>query len=133
MIVVDTNVLVYTILEVQFIAATAALFEADSHWTAPALWRSEFRNVLSSCMRTGQITLDQARRAMAAAADRMTAREFQVDSDAVLECSFQSRLSAYDCELVVLAQQLDIPLVTADRRIVRAFPKQARLLSDYAR
>jgi predicted nucleic acid-binding protein len=58
----------------------------------------------------------------------MRDREHAVDSGLVLDCIEHSALSAYDCEFVALAQQLQITLVTADRAIVKAFPMIARPL-----
>ncbi len=37
----------------------------------------------------------------------------------------ESNCSAYDCEFVALAQQLDVSLITLDRRILREFPNVA--------
>ena len=45
-----------------------------------------------------------------------------VDSTAVMQLVSQSTCSAYDCEFVALAQELDVSLVTSDRRILRDFP-----------
>jgi predicted nucleic acid-binding protein len=40
----------------------------------------------------------------------------------VLELASRSGCSAYDCEFVALAQDLEVPLVTNDRQILKAFP-----------
>jgi predicted nucleic acid-binding protein len=37
----------------------------------------------------------------------------------------------YDCEFVALAQHLDVPLVTADKKILREFPVIAKSLDAY--
>ncbi len=52
-------------------------------------------------------------------------REYTVVSHKVLQLAGQSGCSAYDCEFVSLAMDLEIPLVTSDRQILRAFPKVA--------
>lgn len=133
MIVVHTNVLVYALVGGQLAAATEWLFADDPWWVAPILWRSEFCNVMTVHVRAKRMSLTDAKDAIRAAESRMRNREYQVSLHAVIDCADESGLSGYDCEFVVLARQLSIPLVTADRRIVRAFPKQARLLSEYAR
>jgi predicted nucleic acid-binding protein len=132
-IVVDTNVLVYSLVGGELAAATELLFADDPWWVAPILWRSEFCNVMTVHLRAKRMSLTDAKDAITAAERRMRDREYQVALHAVIDCASESGLTGYDCEFVVLARQLSIPLVTADGRIVRAFPKQARLLSEYAR
>jgi predicted nucleic acid-binding protein len=64
-----------------------------------------------------------------AAAERLLAgREFAVDSAEVLRLAAESGCSAYDCEFVVLAEFLGVPLVSADRRLVERFPARVRSL-----
>ena len=55
--------------------------------------------------------------------------EFTVDSDTVLALAAGSGCSAYDCEFVALAEYLDVPLVSADRKLKAEFGKRVRLLS----
>lgn len=44
-----------------------------------------------------------------------------------------SACSAYDCEFVALAKDLDIPLVTADKQILTQFPDVAVSLATFVR
>ena len=55
----------------------------------------------------------------------MAGREYSVVSQQVIQLAKESGCSAYDCEFVSLAMDLGIPLVTADRQILRAFPNVA--------
>ena len=51
--------------------------------------------------------------------------EYSVLSTHVLTLAARSGCSAYDCEFVALAQDLEVPLVTSDRQILKAFPTMA--------
>ena len=55
----------------------------------------------------------------------------RVPSLDVLRLASESGCSAYDCEFVVLAQNLAIRLVTLDRKVQLAFPKVAVSLEDF--
>ncbi len=132
MIVVDTNVMAYLFLPgVWHEEARRALIE-DPDWRAPALWRSEFRNVLATYLRGGHIALGEALTLAAWAEDRMEGREYRVDSSSVLRLSAQSGLAAYDCEFVALARDLGAPLLTSDRGLLEAFPDSTVPLSSFA-
>lgn len=125
MIVVDTNVLAYFFLRSDFTAAAEALYARDSDWVAPRLWRSEFRNVLTGCMRREGLALEKAQSIQAAAERLLAGREFESDSDWVLRLVSESQCSAYDCEFVALAQRLGLQLATADAKLRREFPTVA--------
>ena len=125
MIVVDTNVLAYLYLPSEHTAHAEALLRQDAEWTAPVLWRSEFRNILAGYMRRKILTLDQARAMQAEAEGLMAGNEHDVDSARVLELVRDSDCSAYDCEFVALAVQLRCKLVTMDAKLLKAFPEHA--------
>src|SRR5581483_4423010 len=100
-----------------------ALLRRDPEWTAPVLWRSEFRNILAGYMRRKTLTLDQARAVQMEAEALMAGNERDVDSARVLELVRDSDCTAYDCEFVAVAMQLDVKLITGDTKVLRAFPK----------
>jgi predicted nucleic acid-binding protein len=86
--------------------------------------------VLANQIRVGRITLDGAQSIHIEAEQLLDGREFAVDSAEVLRLAAESGRSAYDCEFVVLADYFDVPLYSADRRLVERFPGRARLLAD---
>lgn len=129
MIVVDTNVIAYLWLPGRFTGGAEALVQRDPEWAAPLLWRSEFRNVLAGSLRRGDVDLDTANQLAVRAETHLRGREFAVGSAEVLARVEGSRCSAYDCEFVVLAQELGVPLVTTDRRILADFPQTAVALT----
>lgn len=130
MIVVDTNVVAYLYLPGDRTAATEALREREPEWAAPVLWRSEMRNLLATQVRAGRLTLDVASSIQVEAERLLRGREFEVDSAEVLRLSVESGCSAYDAEFVALADYLDVPLVSADRRLVDRFPLRASVLGE---
>jgi predicted nucleic acid-binding protein len=127
-IVVDTNVVAYLYLPGDRTGATEALRQKDPVWAAPSLWRSEMRNLLATQVRAGRLELEVAQLIQFEAEHLLRGHEFQVDSAEVLRLSVESGCSAYDAEFVALADYLDVPLVSADRRLVERFPARARLL-----
>ena len=128
MIVVDTNVVAYLLLPGPQTAAAEALLEAHPTWAAPPLWRSEWRNVLCGYLRRGSLSLEQVIALQEQAETLVIGHEELVQSEAVLQLAASSGCSAYDCEFVVADQQLDAPLVTADRALLKAFPALTRSL-----
>jgi predicted nucleic acid-binding protein len=128
MIVVDTNVVAYLLLPGPQTAAAEALLESQPTWAAPPLWRSEWRNVLCGTLRRGSLSLEQVIALQLQAETLVIGHEEPVHSEAVLRLAASSGCSAYDCEFVVAAQQLDAPLVTADRALLKAFPALTRSL-----
>ena len=129
MIVVDSNILAYLYLPGDRTAAAEALLEQDPEWAAPTLWRSEFRNILAGYMRRKTVTFDQACSLQREAESLLAGAEFAVDSSAVLELVRDSDCSAYDCEFIALAIQLNTKLVTVDKKLLREFPTRAIALA----
>jgi predicted nucleic acid-binding protein len=128
MIVVDTNVLAYLWLPGERTKAAERLLKKDPDWNAPLLWRSEFRNVLAGCLRRGDLSFETALQIADGAERQMRGREFTVPSAQVLTRVDQSDCSAYDCEFVVLADELGVSLITSDDKLLKSFPAITRPL-----
>jgi predicted nucleic acid-binding protein len=122
MIVVDTNVVAYLLLEGPQTEKAEALLLHDPEWAAPVLWRSELRNVLSGFMRRGQLERQQVLRLQGQAESLLQGREVAVDSADVFRLVEASDCSAYDCEFVAAALALQTRLISSDRQLLRAFP-----------
>ena len=63
---------------------------------------------------------------MVAAEAHMAEREYDVVSSKVLTLAQASGCTSYDCEFVVLAQELGVPLIAVDRQLLARFPVVAR-------
>ena len=132
MIVSDTNLIGYFFIKGDFTDTAQAVFKKDAAWIAPLLWRSEFRNVLALYMRKKFLSFPQALDLMGEAEFLMSGMEYSVPSSTVLGLAADSRCSAYDCEFVALAQELNVMLVTSDSLILEEFPALAVHISKYA-
>jgi predicted nucleic acid-binding protein len=128
LIVVDTNVVAYLLLPGPRTELAEALRRQDRQWAVPPLWRSEFRNVLTQHVRRDLLDLAAAVALVHKAEGLLAAHEQPVASQQVLQLASISNCSSYDCEFVAAAQQLDVPLITEDRAILKAFPMIAKPL-----
>ena len=131
MIVADSNLIAYLLIQGDHTPAAQAVLRRDPIWAAPLLWRSEFRNVLALYLRQQHLSLADAVQYAEEAESLLQGNEYQVESAPVLRLAEQSGCSAYDCEFVQLAQELGIPLVTSDKRALRAFPSVAVSMLDF--
>ena len=131
MIVADTNVITYLLLQGDSTPEAERAFQRDPEWAAPLLWRSEFRNVLAHYIRLRRLSLSQALQLAEQAELLMSGREFSVASPEILTLASDSRCSAYDCEFVALARQLGVSLVTSDQAILEAFAETAVSLEAF--
>ncbi len=131
MIVVDTDIIAYLYLPTELTESVERLLSADSNWVAPALWRSEMRNILSTYLRAERLEFEIACNIQHQAELLMGENEFKMDSITVLTLAKESGCSAYDCEFIALAMSLDTVLVTADKKLLNSFPTTAMSASDY--
>ncbi len=123
MIAVDTNVIAYLFLRGEQADQAEDWLKKDRDWVAPVLWRSEFRNLLAGYLRRKQLTFESMREIQREAEALLIGSEHEVDSLRVFELVRDSNCSAYDCEFVSVAMRLGIKLLTADQKVLKAFPE----------
>lgn len=131
MIVVDTNIIGYFYLPTEQTSRAEQLLVQEPVWAAPALWRSEFRNVLALYLRNAIIDIQTALALQEEAEDLLRNHEFDIPSHKVLSLVSQSSCSAYDCEFVATAQLLGAQLVTQDKKILKEFSDTACSLEQF--
>jgi len=91
---------------------------------APDLVIAEIASALSLAVRTEARSLAAAQEALElVAASPIVVHACGPLAPAALEVSATSQLSAYDAFYAVLARALDVPLVTADRKLAAAVPE----------
>jgi len=129
-IVVDTNIITYLILPSPLNEQADKLFAKDPNWQVPILWRAEFCSVLRKYLNNFESDKKYANEVLKKALSFFKYKEYLVSVEKVLDLSLKSNCSIYDCEFVALAQELNIPLVTGDKKIAKAFPKMTILINS---
>ena len=79
----------------------------------------------------GKFELDLALQHLDTAEDLITGGVHQPAPPAVLRLAADSGCSAYDCQYVQLAKDLDVHLVTHDKEVLGAFPGVAVHPGDF--
>ena len=123
MIVVDTNILLYSTFQLSEPALAAkarALMIAEPRWILPGLWRHEYLNALCTYIRVGGLSTDEAWGYFAQALAAYSDHECPVEMNRALELSQQLGLSGYDAQFVALAEASNVLLITEDKRLLKA-------------
>jgi predicted nucleic acid-binding protein len=130
-IVVDSNIIAYLLIPGDRNVEADGVFQKDSDWIVPLLWRSELRNILTLYMRHSGMSLLLAEQTMTKAESLLAGGEYSVLSSEVLALTHERTISAYDAEYVILAMHFGVPLVTMDKKLLREVPKIAVLPSQF--
>lgn len=131
MIVVDTNIIAYFLIEGERTPQARGLWQHNPDWCLPPLWRHEFLNVLSTYVREGGMDLSGAKRVWHSAGQLFTQMENAVDMDAALELSVAKGISTYDAQFVALAGALGAPLISEDKRLRRRCGEAVMSMAKY--
>ena len=131
MIVVDTNIIHYCWVRGVHTDVAQAVRQQDSDWHAPILWRSELCNVLTAYLRRQSLSREQIVEILDAADQALAGSEHVIADQLVLDVVEGSMLTAYDAEFVALASALSVPLVTADKTVLKAFPDRAMTMEAF--
>jgi predicted nucleic acid-binding protein len=128
-VLVDTNILAYLMIQGDRTAAAQQLFERDSDWCSEAFVIVEFSNVIATYVRTGALTKAQGTKLLVEAQAHIPTLHSVVNAQA-LENAMQFGISAYDARFVSLAKQLKLKLVTEDGKLRVAVPSWTISLAD---
>ncbi len=129
LIVVDTNVLAYFVIEGDHTQNAEAVRARDHDWRVPSLCIYEWLNVVALHVRKGLFARDDGIRYYRRGLALVRIEAALPDPRAILNLVTQSGCSSYDCQFVALAQSLHTRLVTTDKELVAAFPGVAEDLS----
>lgn len=132
MIVADTNLVSYLLIDGEHTEGARAVWGVDADWRLPPLWRAEFLSVLTLSTRVGVLDRAGALLVWRRATALFGSREIDPSGESVLAAALRDGISAYDAQFVALAEHLGVPLVTADKALLRARPDLARSIRAFA-
>ena len=121
MIVVDTSVIAYLLIEGDRTADAQALRLVDPDWRSEPFLLVEFSNLLATPVRAKALSAAQAKSLLESAAQQVAAW-VEVPHAEALAVALERQVSAYDARFVACARRLSAPLVTEDARLRVATP-----------
>jgi predicted nucleic acid-binding protein len=130
MIVVDSNVLAYLLIEGEKTPTARALFERDPDWHSASFAPLELTNILATSIRVARLDDTSANLALAKALTLMENSLHELPQLQVLALANRLRISAYDAFYLGVAIELGVPLVTEDRRLREAAPDRCISLAQ---
>lgn len=127
MIVVDASALLEVLLRTPAAKAVEdRMFAPDQTLHAPHLIDVEVAQVVRRYAANGEIDGDRGRQALADLAD-LSLQRYPHDLLLPRIWDLRSNLTAYDAAYVALAEALEAPLLTRDRRLASAAGHRARV------
>jgi predicted nucleic acid-binding protein len=120
-VLVDTNILVYLMIEGDRTPAAQELYERDADWRSEAFVMVEFSNVLATYVRSKALTYERAIKLLEKALALVPMLTNVMHAQA-LETAAQFGISAYDARFITLAEQMRAKLVTEDIKLQLAVP-----------
>jgi len=131
MIVADATLIIHFSMPGSKTEHAEAVRRKDPVWAAPPLWEYEVLNVIWTYVHFRDLSLAQALEHWDVAQDLIGERTYRMAPAEVLRLAARSGHSAYDCQYVAIAQQLETWLVTSDADVLTAFPEIAISPDDF--
>ena len=131
MIVVDANILIYSLIEGDYSPLVHKLRERDVDWRTTGLCLHETLNVLATYQRRDILTLAQCKKLLEHAERFMKVAQCEMKMEAALAVAAKYTITGYDAQYVALAQSLNVPLITEDRKLREAVPGIAFSMQEF--
>lgn len=129
MVIIDTNVLAYLLIQGDRTRSAQDLYRMDARWRSESFILIEFSNILATYQRSGALSANQAQALLTEAQDRLD-ELIDVPHGAALDVARRFDVSAYDARFLAAAELLEEPLVTEDTRLRAAAPGLTRSIKE---
>ena len=129
MVIIDTNVLAYLLMQGDRTRLAQALYARDPEWRSEAFLLVEFSNVLATYLRMGGLDQIQAQSLLARAEQHVRGLVNLPHANA-LRISGEFGVSAYDARFLAVARQLGGKLVTEDLKLRTVAPTLTQSMEE---
>ena len=129
MLVVDTNVVAYLLIEGDRTGEAQALYARDPDWKSEGFLLIEFCNLLATYVRAGRLD-DAGAAGLLRSAERTLTGVVNLPHARSLALASELGVSAYDARFLAVARQLGTKLVTEDAKLLRAAPALAQRIAQ---
>jgi predicted nucleic acid-binding protein len=129
-LIVDTNIVAYLLIEGDYTVAARLLHRRDDDWRSEAFIMVEFTNVLTASIAARRMNLVLAQRFLANATSLLHGKLALMPHDSVLSLAVQYRVTAYDARFLALARETDRRLITEDAKLRAAAPNLTQSLAE---
>ena len=121
MVVVDTNVLAYLLIDGEHTARAQSLYDHDPDWRSEGFILVEFSNILATYRRTGALD-EGAAGGLLTSAEQVLTGSVNLPHARALQIAAEFKVTAYDARFLGAARSLRGKLVTEDVKLRRAAP-----------
>jgi predicted nucleic acid-binding protein len=121
-VLVDTNILAYLLIEGDRTAAAQELYARDPDWRSEGFILVELSNVIATQMRAKALSREQAARLLEHA-QALIPDPSHVPHAKALEVACHFGISAYDARFIAMAMQVKLKLITEDAKLRSAVPE----------
>ncbi len=130
MLLVDTNVAAYLLIQGDKTEAAQKLHRRDSDWRSESFLLVEFTNVLVSSIASKRMTRSLAQNLIGKASALFDGKLARIPHASVLATAARHGVSAYDARFLALAERLGTRLVTEDARLRGAAPALTQSVAE---
>jgi predicted nucleic acid-binding protein len=130
-LLVDTNVVAYLLVEGEKTGQARGVWEGDRDWCAPRLLLYELANVFWRLVDQKALSPEAGQAGLESGLALVRLLDRDPEPARVLEIALKLGVSAYDAFYLAAAEMMQVPLVTEDGRLLRVAPALARPLDFF--
>jgi len=129
-LLVDTNIVAYLLIDGDHTEAAQELRRRDPDWRSEAFLLVEFTNLLASSIATKRMSNKLAEDILSEAITLLDGKLVRIPHPSVLPIAVRYRVTAYDARFLALAFRLGSRLVTQDAKLCSAAPALTQSLAE---